>query len=163
MPKSIKIRQWLKRGSSDAVGFLLLSPIMIILIGMLFQYVKYTEFRQKLRYTAYFTCRAASVCENITDAKAKAIEIANRNLSKYNDVIDMNSINIDLSVIIGDGTKAGKQYEVLEEKKEKKSKKPWDKGNYISCKLTVKPKQGILKVKNEISTTVVMAIEHNED
>lgn len=161
-----KLLHFLKRGDGDSVAFIWLTPVVIGLLVMLLTYSKYVSVRQKMEYTAYFTCRAASVCDSLKEAQKRSLTVAKQNLNRYVDIIDPGSIRVELTTISGDGKKAGarkKQGGVKKASAKKTKTAKWDKGNYVQCVLTVMPKTGNILVDHEMKETITLAIESDQD
>lgn len=157
-----KIHRKAKKGSGDAVAFIWLTPVIVIILIMLVTYVKLMGAKQKMSYAAYCACRAASVCTSFSDAQDKSMIAAIQNLGSYGDVIDIGTLDVTLTIVPGDGTKAGKKISKKQVRKNK-NKHSWDKGNYVTCILTASPAPGNNLIQDDLQAQITLAIEYDSD
>lgn len=156
-PDLQKKLKFMKKGAGEAVVFVWLIPVIVGLLVTLSVFVNYADTKQKMMYTAYFSCRAAAVCDSLPEAKKKALEVAKNNLKAYSDVINPDSVSVNLTIMKDkNGYKSKKTR--TRSFSGKKNRHGWDKGNYVALVLSADPSHSGLVAK-KISVKIVMAIE----
>ena len=137
-------------GSADILGFLAISPCLIIMIAMLLGMVQLGSIKERLEYTAYLACRQAVVAEDKDndgdyqkDAEKIAKDIATDDLAKSGLKFVPGSVKVELKLI---GAKEDKNLK-------------WEKGNYVQCTVSVKIKPYARFLRGKRSATIVMMIE----
>ena len=152
----------LKKGSTDALAIMCLTPLIIILMGALTSIIQISVVREKIEYTTYVAARAAALSYSEDDYQDNAQEVAWLDIvsdEKICEYIDQDfgedGVKCDVSIVEGgtfsetrppEGARTGS----------------FRKGNFIKCTVTVrvKPAISIVEGKNaEKSFTIYMAIE----
>lgn len=156
----MKKKFW-KKGSAESLGMLFMLPMILVLIMILVSFVQLTSFCEKLEYTTYVACRAASASASKEEAEENALAVAKANLATYsvtNLAADSNATEeVGVTVTIEyidsgmDPVTEGADYN------------EWVKGNYIICTVEAEyiPMTTIAGSSAK-SRSIVMAIEYSE-
>lgn len=141
--RRVILKKKLKKGSGELFGFICISPIIMLLMLMLVSVAQVSSLKEKMAYTTYVACRAAVLAETKEEAEKSALEAAEKDLSRYSRSIQ-GDVEVKLNYASGSGHK-------------------WEKGNYITCVLKVKPATVSPLVKDKkIKCSMTMAIEKQD-
>lgn len=159
----------MKKGSGEVLSFLICLPCIFIMIFLILDAIRIGSIRERLEYTAYKAARAAVMCKDMEEATKKANEVAQKDLLSSNLKIDMTDPNWGAMKIVkiqyadGEGLDS-KGKSAGTKKNAKADADKWEKGNFITCQVTVKMKT-ILATEGTASRTgsIVMMIEQTDD
>lgn len=141
MDKTLNKKFW-EKGAAESLSFIMLAPTILIIFAILATVVQAGCLKEKLEYTTYVAARAAVVSDSMASAKENAMEVAQADLASYGADYDPGSLKVSVSYVSGN---------------------KWEKGNYISCTVSVKFR-GMFKLVNKRKKfTIAMAIEHTRE
>ena len=141
MDKLLDKNYW-KKGAAESLSFIMLAPTILIIFAMLATVVQSGCLKEKLEYTTYVAARAAVVSDSMDNAKKNAMEVAKADLSSYGAEYDPESLKVTISYVSGS---------------------KWEKGNYISCTVSVKFRGLFELVNKRKKFTLAMAIERPKE
>lgn len=147
-----RIFNYLRKGGSEVIGFLVTMPFLIFMLVMIICTVQLGSIKERLEYTAYLACRQAVVAtdENKNgrikdDAKRIAKKVADTELLTSGETFIPNSIKVQLNYVTNTG-------EAISDKK-------WEKGNYVQCTVSVEVKTPTPFLSGRKSASIIMMIE----
>ena len=160
-----KLKFW-KKGSSDAFGFIVMTPVVIAVFILTVNMVRLTSLKQKMEYTAYVACRAAVVSDNIDKARVNAQKVAEEELRSYSHVYNASGVKFNIIREIPGTGYTEKFYETSGYDSRTDTKRTsWVKGNFLECELIVDLNTNFLGLSggtSERKCKIVMAIEKDD-
>lgn len=126
----------LKRGSGEILGFITLVPALFLFLMMIITMVRLVGLRQKMEYAAYSACRAAVLAETYDEALNSSLQVAQMELTGYEDIYKPGSVQTDVEEIPIEGypESLGK---VGYDSRTGQTRDSWLKGNLIKCTLSL--------------------------
>lgn len=146
-----KGKNFWEKGSSEIIGFLCILPTLLFLFFFLISISQLGSIREKLEYTTYVACRAAVASKDFESAQAAAYSTAENNLIGFTDTFDPESLSVELTVINSENSRPAGS--------ERRAEELWEKGNYVSCTVSIEAKTLLSIVSGEKTSSLTMMIE----
>jgi len=146
-----KPKKFFKKGAGEAMGFIIASPVLIMVFALLVSIIQVGMIDERLEYIAYSACRKAVTAKNYKTGAKTAEKYMESEIGKAGLKYEEGSESITL-YITGTAKKP--------EDYTKKDLQKWKKGAYVQCTVRVSVTPPMVFVNGKRSSTVVMMIEN---
>ena len=151
-----KKKEFLKRGSGEIIGFIGISPFIVLMTAILLNMVYLSLAKQRLQYITYTACRAAVVSSEDM-AYDNALKTAEENALIYSHFLDPEDIEVELK------KPAGTLPRTVWDSNGGEEVTTWAKGNYCTCEIVAYAKVPYLfNNRRRIKCSITMAIEKSD-